>query len=44
MGVFCLRRTRADPHRLVELVIGPATSGRTRCLATSPFQGENFCS
>ena len=27
------------PHRLVELVIGPATSGRTRWLDTSPASG-----
>jgi Holliday junction DNA helicase RuvA len=30
----------ADPHLLAEPVIGPATSGRTRWLASSPFQGE----
>jgi len=31
------------PTWLAEPVIGPATSGRTRWLASSPLQGEELC-
>ena len=41
-GQACSVQADTSPHRRAELVIGPATSGRTRWLASSPVNGGGY--